>query len=91
MNIDSEGNLSGRFDATVASVQFLPGIPYSGSVVVGEDCTGTLSFVTGVGAVRTDSIAVLGRDELRGMSQDPGNLWTYSVRRISSRPAGSAE
>jgi hypothetical protein len=87
MNIDREGDLSGRFDATVASVQFLPGIRYSGSVTMNEDCTGTLRFVTGAGTVRTDSIAVLGRDEIRGMSQDPGNLWTYSVRRVSRRPA----
>jgi hypothetical protein len=86
MNIDAEGNLDGRFDVTVATVRFLPGVPYSGSVVVNDDCTGTLRFVTGAGTVRTDSIVVLGREDMWGMSQNPANLWTYTVRRISSRP-----
>jgi len=34
--------------------------------------------------VRSDSIAVLSRTEILGMSQDSANLWTYQVRRIPS-------
>jgi hypothetical protein len=87
MNIDREGNVSGEFDATVASRAFLANIAYSGSVTVEEDCTGTLTFETSAGTVRTDSIAVVAQNEMWGMSQDPGNLWTYRVRRLSTRPA----
>lgn len=87
MNIDHEGNVSGVFDATVSEVAFLPGNTYTGSVTVNPDCTGTLTFVTSTGSVRTDSIAVVGQGEMWGMSQDPGNLWTYDVRRISG-PSG---
>jgi hypothetical protein len=90
MNIDSNGNLSGKFDATVAEFRFLPNIPYSGSVTVNSDCTGTLTFVTGAGTMRTDSIVVLSRSEMWGMSQDPLNLWTYKVRRISKVPGQDA-
>jgi len=83
MNIAKDGSLSGVFDATVQDTFFLPGIPYSGSVVVNADCTGTLTFVTGAGTMRTDSIVVVSKKEMLGMSQDPLNLWTYQVRRIS--------
>ena len=48
-----------------------------------SDCTGTVSFATSVGSVRTDSIVVVNRREILGMSQDPANLWTYQVRRIA--------
>jgi hypothetical protein len=39
---------------------------------------------------RTDSIVVLSRSEIWGMSQDPLNLWTYKVRRISKVPGQDA-
>lgn len=87
MNIDREGNLSGVFDVTVSGVTFLPGNTYAGTVTVNPDCTGTLTFVTSGGNSRTDSIAVLSQQEMWGMSQDPGNLWTYDIRRISG-PSG---
>jgi len=76
MNIDGEGNVSGVFDNAVAGFAAGADIPYSGSVTVGPDCRGTLTFVTGSGFMRTDSIAVLNQSEIWAMSQDPGNLWT---------------
>jgi hypothetical protein len=85
LNIDRHGNLSGQFDATVQDFTFLPAIAYNGAITVNKDCTGTVTFITSVGTMRTDSIAVISRDEMLGMSQDPANLWTYQVRRISSR------
>ena len=82
MFIKRDGSISGTFDVTVEDTFFAPGVPYEGSVVVNPDCTGTLTFVTGLGSVRTDSIAVVGRSEILGMSQDLANLWTYQVRRV---------
>jgi hypothetical protein len=85
MNFDKQGNLSGEFDATVAGFIFLPGNTYFGSVTVNPNCTGTLTFQTSTGTFRIDSIAVISRDEMWGMSQDPSNLWTYEMRRISGK------
>lgn len=85
MNIDKEGNLSGTFDVTVANVISLPEIGYSGSVTVDSDCIGTIMFVTDSGAARTDRIAVFSRDEFRGMSLIPDNMWTYWARRVPGR------
>jgi hypothetical protein len=82
MDIRPDGTLTGTFDVTVQDSFFIPGIGYDGTVVINPDCIGTLTFVTGVGPVRTDSIAVVGRGEMIGMSQDPANLWTYQVRRV---------
>ena len=82
MNIALDGTLSGTFDVTVENFAFLPGVTYTGWVTVNPDCTGTLSFATSADSVRTDSIAVLSRHEMLGMSQDPLNLWTYQVRRV---------
>lgn len=84
MNINRDGSLSGNFDVTVEDFGFIPGIVYDGSLTVNPDCTGTLSFVTSVGSVRTDSIAVVNRNEILGMSQDPANLWTYQIRRVAA-------
>jgi len=61
-------------------VVFAPGNTYMGSVAVNPDCTGTLTFVTSLGSERVDSIAVLDQDEMWGMFQDIGDVWTYSVR-----------
>ncbi len=88
MNTDAEGNLSGVFQFTIEDLASLPDVPYSGSITVGEDCRGTVTFVTGTGSARTDSIVVVSPNEFLGMSQDPANLWTYQARRIS-RTAGS--
>ena len=82
MNIDSTGDLSGKFDVTVADFMFVPGVTYTGSVTVNPDCTGTLMFVTSLGTMRTDSIAIMTRRLFLGMSQDPLNLWNYQARRI---------
>lgn len=89
MNIGEDGSLSGTFDVTVQDFGFIPGVEYSGSVSVNTDCTGTVAFVTSVGSVRTDSIVVLNRREMLGMSQDPANLWTYEVRRLAGDGVGS--
>lgn len=86
MNIAKDGSLSGEFDATVQDIVFLPGNTYAGSVTVNPDCTGTLVFITSSGTTRTDSIVVVDRDEILAMSQDPLNLWTYQVRRVSAKP-----
>lgn len=89
MNIESNGDLDGLFDVTIATTTesegvFLPGNYYSGSVTVNDDCTGTLSFVTAQ-STRTDSIVILSNREMLAMSQDPGNLWNYQIRRLPSR------
>lgn len=86
MTVHRDGRVEGRFDATVALVGFLPGNTYDGSIVVNPDCTGTLTFVTSESTQRTDSIAIVSRRDLWGMSQDPENLWTYRARRLSSSP-----
>ncbi len=85
MNIKRDGTLSGTFDVTVQDTAFVPGVEYTGEVILNPDCTGTLYFETTLGSTRVDSIAVLSRREILGMSQDPLNLWTYQVRRITPR------
>jgi len=82
MNIRRNGDVEGVFDVTFEAAAFRPSVPYTGTMLINADCTGTLSFVTGAGTMRTDSIAVLNRHELWGMSQDPKSLWTYHVRRL---------
>lgn len=86
MNITSNGSISGKFDVTIQDFAFIPNLIYTGSMMVNPDCTGMLSFVSSAGTVRTDSIVVVNRREMIGMSQDPLNLWTYQVRRISGSP-----
>ncbi len=81
MNIHRDGTLEGTFDVTVEDTVFIPGLYYTGSVVVNPDCTGTISFATSAGSVRMDSIAIVNRREVLAMSQDPFNLWTYQIRR----------
>jgi hypothetical protein len=87
MNVTLDGVLEGVFNVTFEGAAFVPGIAYSGSVVVNPDCTGMVSFVTGTGSVRTDSIVVLNRYEFWGMSEDPSNLWTYQARRLPGHHA----
>ena len=86
MNLDKEGHLEGVFDNTFANFMAFTGNTYSGSVTVTPDCLGELTFVTSTGSMRTDTIAIVSRDEFRGMSRDPNNLWTYQARRISPAP-----
>lgn len=85
MNVSRGGVLEGAFNVTFEGAAFVPGIPYSGTIVVNPDCTGTVAFVTGTGSSRTDSIVVLNRYEFWGMSEDPANLWTYRARRLPGR------
>ena len=87
MNFDREGNLHGKFDNNIAGVASFQDIEYFGTVKLDPDCTGTLTFETDEGFFRADSVAVVGKDEMLGMSLDPGNLWTYQIRRISRRMA----
>lgn len=82
-SIDRHGNLAGKFDVTVEDFLFFPENTVTGTVTVKSDCTGTLTFVTSAGTARTDSIVVISRREILGMTQDPANLWTYQVRRLS--------
>ena len=89
MNIERDGTLSGQFDFTVQDSFFFPGLDYVGSIVVNPDCTGTVTFVTSFGTSRTDSIALVSRREMLGMSQDPLNLWTYEIRRIAANLRGN--
>lgn len=82
MNIDRHGALEGKFDVTFEGAGFRPDVLYAGEAILNEDCTGTLSFMTELGASRTDSIALVERDLFWGMSQDPNNLWTYRAKKI---------
>ena len=83
MNIARNGAVEGKFDLTVQDFAAIPGLVYTGSVTINPDCTGTIVFVTSAGTERTDSIVVVNRREMLGMTQDPLNLWTYQVRRIA--------
>lgn len=82
-DIQPDGSMSGVFDFTVADLVFVPNVTYTGSVTVSPDCRGTATFETSAGTTRTDSFVVVSRNEILGMSQDPKNLWTYQLRRIS--------
>ncbi len=77
-----DGYASGRFDVTVQDTVFIPHVEFWGEMVVHSNCTGNITFMTGVGTGRTDSIVVVNRDEILIMSQDPANLWTAQARRI---------
>lgn len=88
MNIARDGTLEGVFNVTFEGAAHVAGIPYFGTIVVNPDCTGTVSFVTGAGSARSDSIVVLNRYQYWGMSEDPNNLWTYEARRLPGRHAG---
>lgn len=79
--VDRHGALRGKFSATVAGWMHLPDVTFSGTFTVNRDCTGTLTFVTGQGTSRTDSIVILD-DTIYGMSQDVAFLWTYKARRM---------
>lgn len=81
MNISRNGSLEGKFDVTVFNDFVGQDIPYWGSIVVNPDCTGTIEFTTPLSS-RTDSIVIVNRNEMIGMSRDTTNLWTYQVRRI---------
>jgi hypothetical protein len=83
--VERDGSANGVFDVTFDNVTFVANVPFDGTITVGADCRGTLTFVTGTGARRTDSIIVLNRYEIWGMSQDPQNLWTYRARRLPGR------
>lgn len=85
MNIDRQGNVTGTFDNTIAGFGSFEGNTYWGTVQVNADCTGRLHFTTSSGSMRTDSIAVLNRSEMWGMSLDETNPWTYTVRRVAGR------
>lgn len=82
--VDRNGKLAGKFDATVAGWMHLPGVGFTGTFTVNPDCTGTLFFVTEKGTSRTDTIVILG-DTIRGMSQDIQFLWTYEAKRMQDR------
>ncbi len=86
-SVDRFGNATGSFDATVQDFFFLPNNTFTGSVIVNADCTGTLTFITSAGTARTDSIVVVSRREILGMTQDPANLWTYQMRRLPNHSA----
>ena len=85
MTIGRDGHVEGRYDATVQESMFLKDIPYTGTLTINEDCTGELTFETENGNARTDSIVVVSKSEILGMSRDPNNLWTYQVRRVAGR------
>ena len=88
MNINADGTLDGIFDFTVENIAPFSDITYTGTVTVGPDCRGTLVFVTSFGSSRIDSIVVVDRTEILGMSRDPANLWTYQVRRLEGHRDG---
>jgi hypothetical protein len=88
INVDRYGTISGKFDFTALDLVFFPDVAYTGSVNVNPDCTGTLYFLTSDGFERTDSIVVVDRNEMLGMSRDPLAVFTYQVRRIKSKKSG---
>ena len=83
MNIYRDGTIEGVFDATVQDAAFLASVTYTGSIVVDSDCRATLTFATSEDSIRTDSVVIVDRSEMIGMSQDPANLWTYQIRRVN--------
>ncbi len=88
MNISRDGSVSGRFDVTLefpipAPFDFRSNVTYWGTISINPDCTGTLTFETDAPSSRTDTIALVSRKKMLGMSQDPTNLWTYEVHRIA--------
>lgn len=85
LTFERDGSINGRFDVTIEEFAFLPDNTVEGTIIVYPDCTGYLTFVTSAGTARTDSIAVVGPREILGMTQDPNNLWTYQVRKISGK------
>lgn len=82
MTLNRDGDVNGIFDFTIEDAISLTDVTFTGTLEVNADCRGTLEFVTSTGSVRTDSIVVINRREMLGMSRDPANLWTYSVRRL---------
>ena len=84
LNVDREGNISGKFDVTLGQIAFLSDT-YSGSIKVNPDCTAVGTFTTSDGSGRTDSMVILD-GEIWGMSQDPSTLLTFRAKRISKRP-----
>ena len=91
MNITRGGEVSGKFDATIAGFEFIPEVLYEGTVTVNPDCTGTLTFITSAPSERTDSIAIVNRRQMLGMSQDPTNPWTYQVLRLTGGAVGDRD
>jgi hypothetical protein len=87
INVDRFGNISGKYDLTVLGIVFMADVTYTGFLTVNPDCTGTLFYQASNGSMRTDSIVVVNRNEMLGMSRDPQTVFTYQVRRISSEPA----
>lgn len=83
LTFERDGTVTGLFDVTVEEFAFFPDNTVDGTIIIYPDCTGYLTFVTSAGTARTDSIAVVGPREILGMTQDPNNLWTYQVRKIS--------
>ena len=84
ITIKPNGTSSGVFDVTFAHTNALRNVPFEGTVSVGKDCRGTGTLMTPSGP-RTDSLIVLNRNEVWGMTLDPEGLWTYRWRRLSRR------
>jgi hypothetical protein len=82
LNIDRKGQVSGKYDYTIAQLGFFAGNAYTGTVTVNPDCTGTITFEDESGG-GVSSIVIASSDEFWGISQDPGILWTVRARRIS--------
>lgn len=80
--VDQSGNMEGVFDATIGGVTFFPDVTWWGTLEVSSDCRGTGNFTTSLGDSRTDSFVLVSRWEALGMTQDPSNPWTYTMRRL---------
>jgi hypothetical protein len=80
--VDNYGNMEGVFDATIGGVTFVPDVTWWGTMEVAPDCRGTGSFTTSLGDSRTDSFVLVSRSEALGMTRDPSNPWTYTMRRL---------
>jgi len=89
-HVAADGVLSGIFDVTFEEFMHIPDIEYGGSISVGADCRGVVSFVTATGSMRTDSVVVVNSDLMIAMSRDTNNLWTYAMHRIDRGPSSAS-
>ncbi len=86
MNIDAQGNLSGKFDNTIAGFGSFTNNTYNGTIEVNSDCTATVVFTTSEGRSRTDSMVIVeDGSEMLGMTRDKTLPWTATFKRIRSR------
>ena len=86
MNIDYSGNVEGTFDVNAEQLFTFSGLEYFGEASINSNCMGTLVFQTNAPSERTDSILLINRHTIQGMSITDGVIWTYTAKRIQGHP-----